>query len=61
MRKADYESIRGPFAFNVNGFPIQNYYKFSVVKAPDGTPRIQKEGLVFTNHKDAFYQECKLQ
>lgn len=58
LRKADYPSIRGPFAFNVNGFPIQNYYKFSVVKGADGAPQIKTEGLIFKDHKDAYGGEC---
>jgi len=59
LRKADYESIRGKFSFNVNGFPIQDYYKFSVVKGPSGAPAIKTEGVVFKQHKDAYYAECK--
>lgn len=59
MRKADYESIRGKFSFNVNGFPIQDYYKFSVVKGADGQPAIKTEGVVFRQHKDAYHGECK--
>lgn len=59
LRKADYESIRGRFSFNVNGFPIQDYYKFSVVKGPGGAPAIKTEGVVFKAHKDAYHGECK--
>jgi len=59
MRKADYESIRGKFSFNVNGFPIQDYYKFSVIKGAGGQPAIKTEGIVFRQHKDAYHGECK--
>lgn len=59
LRKADYESIRGKFSFNVNGFPIQDYYKFSVVKGPGGAPAIKTEGVVFRAHKDAYHGACK--
>ncbi len=59
LRKADYASIRGPFTFNVNGFPIQDYYKFSVVKGADGQPAIKTEGVIFKQRKDAYYAECK--
>ena len=59
LRKADYDSIRGKFTFNINGFPIQDYYKFSVVKGPDGAPRIKTEGVVFKQHKDAYSADCK--
>ena len=59
LRKADYESIHGKFSFNVNGFPIQDYYKFSVVKGPGGAPAIKTEGVVFKAHKDAYHGECR--
>jgi branched-chain amino acid transport system substrate-binding protein len=59
LRKADYESIRGRFAFNINGFPIQDYYKFAVVKGADGAPTIKTEGVVFRQHEDAYHAECK--
>ena len=26
MRKADYKSTRGPYTYNVNHFPIENFY-----------------------------------
>ena len=26
IRKAKFESVRGPFVYNVNGMPIQNIY-----------------------------------
>lgn len=61
LRKAGYESIRGKFSFNVNGFPIQDYYKFSVVKGPGGAPAIKTDGVVFKAHKDAYHKDCRMQ
>ena len=59
MRKADYSSIRGPYQFNVNHHPIQNFYLLRAEKVGnDIEMRIQK--TVFEKHKDSYYQECKM-
>jgi len=60
MRKADFASVRGKYSYNVNHFPIQNYYKQTVVAGPDGKPSIRTDGIVFANHKDAYYGKCKM-
>lgn len=60
MRKAEYDSIRGPFKWNVNQFPIQDFYLLRAEKGgPDGVEmKIQKK--VFDDHKDSYYQDCKM-
>jgi len=62
MRKADYPSIRGPFKFNNNHHPIQDFYVLKAVKdpkSPEGiTMNIEKK--VFDDHKDAYYKDCKM-
>jgi branched-chain amino acid transport system substrate-binding protein len=62
MRKANYNSIRGPFKFNNNHHPIQDFYLLKAVKdpkAPEGiTMQIEKK--VFDDHKDAYHQDCKM-
>jgi len=60
LRKADYDSIRGRYKFNVNHHPIQSFYLLKAEKGgPDGVEmRIQKK--VFDNHRDAYYQDCKM-
>jgi branched-chain amino acid transport system substrate-binding protein len=60
LRKADYDSIRGRYKFNVNHHPIQNFYLLKAVKGgPDGA-EMKIEKRVFENHKDSYYQECKM-
>jgi branched-chain amino acid transport system substrate-binding protein len=60
MRKADYDSIRGRYKFNVNHHPIQNFYLLKAVKGgPDGA-EMKIEKKIFDNHKDSYYQECKM-
>jgi branched-chain amino acid transport system substrate-binding protein len=60
MRKAEYDSIRGPFKWNVNQHPIQDFYLLRAEKGgPDGVEmKIQKK--VFDDHKDSYYQDCKM-
>ena len=60
LRKADYDSIRGRYKFNVNHHPIQDFYLLKAEKGgPDGVEmRIQKK--VFDDHRDAYYKECKM-
>ncbi len=61
MRKADFDSIRGKFTFNVNQHPIQDFYLLQAVKSSnaDGVEMkiLQK---AFEKHKDAYYQDCKM-
>jgi len=60
LRKADYDSVRGRYKFNVNHHPIQDFYLLRAVKGgPDGAEmRIEKK--VFDDHKDAYYEQCKM-
>jgi len=61
MRKANYDSIRGKYQFNVNQHPIQDFYLLQAVKAnnKDGVAMkiVQK---AFEKHKDAYYEQCKM-
>jgi branched-chain amino acid transport system substrate-binding protein len=58
MRKADYRSTRGPYTYNVNHFPIQNFYLLKAVQSAGGEYEMQIQKTVFENHKDAYYKEC---
>ena len=60
LRAANFKSVRGPFKYNTNHIPIQNFYKREVVAGTDGKPMIVNRGAVFTDHKDAYYQDCKM-
>ena len=60
MRKSDYRSTRGPYTYNVNHFPIENFYLLKTVQAPDGEFAMQIQKTVFENHKDAYYPKCPM-
>jgi len=59
LNKADFTSVRGNFSFGKNNHPVQDIYVREVIKDANGnyTNRIVKK--VFTNHTDAYAQECK--
>lgn len=59
MEKADFDSLRGKFAYNVNHIPIQNFYRREVRADADGNPEIVTTGVVKENHKDSYYKDCK--
>jgi branched-chain amino acid transport system substrate-binding protein len=58
MRKADYPSTRGKYTYNVNHFPIQNFYLLKAVQGASGELEMQIQKTVFENHKDAYSKDC---
>jgi branched-chain amino acid transport system substrate-binding protein len=60
MVKADFPSVRGKYSYNVNHFPIQNYYLLEAVRSPSGSVEMQIQKVVLENHKDAYYKECHM-
>jgi branched-chain amino acid transport system substrate-binding protein len=59
LLKADFKSPRGKFKFNTNQHPIQDIYVREVVK--DGDVLTNKIiGTAFTDHGDAYAQDCKM-
>jgi branched-chain amino acid transport system substrate-binding protein len=61
LRKADFVSVRGPFKFNHNHFPIQHFYICQVVKKSDGVLTHALQGIAFKDHADAYHAQCKMQ
>lgn len=60
MDKADFASVRGPFKYNVNHFPIENFYLFKIVKDAQGGYARKTEDVIFHDLKDAYYTECHM-
>ncbi len=53
LRKAEFASPRGTFKINVNGFPIQDFFKQEIVSGPGGTDIVTRGG-VLREPKDAY-------
>ena len=60
LRKANFASPRGPFGFNINQFPIQDWYIYEVVKGTDGKPLLVTRDKVYTQLKDPNAKDCKM-
>ncbi|AXK83586.1 ABC transporter substrate-binding protein [Pseudolabrys taiwanensis] len=60
LKKADFKSVRGPFKFNVNGYPIEDFYLTKVVKRPDGKFQTEIVEKVLTANADSYAKDCKL-
>jgi branched-chain amino acid transport system substrate-binding protein len=55
----EFKSVRGPFRFNNNNLPVQNYYAFEAVKE-GGKLSIAHVGTPLKNHVDAYHGQCPL-
>ena len=60
MRKADFPSVRGPFRYGNNHFPIQNFYLQEVVKTDDGSFGLKTVGLASKDHQDRYHEKCSM-
>lgn len=58
LKKADFISLRGDFKFNVNGYPIQNFYLTKVAKRADGKFQTEIVEKVFENYGDRYAKDC---
>ena len=60
LHNAKFESVRGPFAFNTNNFPIGNFYLLETVKRPDGKVEQVTRKTILTSAKDNYAGECRM-
>jgi branched-chain amino acid transport system substrate-binding protein len=60
LRNASFESVRGPFKFNNNHFPIQNYYLNQVAKDANGKLYNKLLGLALKDSQDVFHDQCPM-
>ncbi|MDH2236016.1 ABC transporter substrate-binding protein [Pigmentiphaga sp. GD03639] len=60
LKAADFQSVRGYFAFNTNQFPISPFYRVDVVKGADGKAALSSKGVIFERSHDSFAQECRM-
>ena len=61
MRAAKFDSVRGPFRFNTNQYPIQNYYVRTI--GSDGKGGLINKSFnepILRDHGDAYVQQCKM-
>jgi branched-chain amino acid transport system substrate-binding protein len=55
----EFKSVRGPFRFNNNNLPVQNYYAFEAVKQ-GANVSIKHVATPLKDHSDAYHAQCAL-
>ena len=60
LHAADFASPRGPFKFNRNGYPIQDFYLVKAAKRADGLYETEIAEKVFSAYADSAVDQCKL-
>jgi branched-chain amino acid transport system substrate-binding protein len=60
MRKANYASVRGPYKYGNNHFPIQNFYLQEAVKDDTGTLTLKTTALALKDHQDRYHGLCNM-
>jgi branched-chain amino acid transport system substrate-binding protein len=60
LEAAKFASVRGPFKFGPNHFPVQDYYLRLIRKDSEGRITNKTMGVIFKNHADAYVGECKM-
>ncbi|MBP7065118.1 ABC transporter substrate-binding protein [Ferrovibrio sp.] len=58
LKAAQFDSVRGPFKFGNNHFPIQNIYQQEVYKTADGGYDLRTISTVLTAHQDVHAAKC---
>jgi len=61
LKAARFDSVRGPFKFNTNQYPIQNYFVRTV--GSDGKGGLINKSFnepILKDHGDAYVGECKM-
>ena len=59
LKDADFQSVRGKFAFADNHHPIQDIYMREVVKEGDVVTN-KLVGVAATDHTDVYGADCKM-
>jgi branched-chain amino acid transport system substrate-binding protein len=60
MKKANYASVRGPYKYGNNQFPIQNFYLQDVVKDADGVLTLKTVATIVKDDQDRFHAQCPM-
>jgi branched-chain amino acid transport system substrate-binding protein len=60
MQRAHYASVRGPYKYGNNHFPIQNFYLQEAVKAGDDNFTLTMVSTALTSHQDRYHDRCPM-
>ncbi|WP_424813884.1 ABC transporter substrate-binding protein [Roseococcus sp. YIM B11640] len=57
---ADFQSVRGPFRFGVNQYPVQDFWQLQVARRPDGKFQTETVRKVLTSSIDPWVGDCRM-
>lgn len=57
---ADFASVRGPFKFGVNHYPVQDFWLLKVARRPDGKFQTETVRKVLEANVDPWAGECRM-
>jgi branched-chain amino acid transport system substrate-binding protein len=60
LRKADFSSVRGAFAFNSNHMPIMHNYVSVVEQRSDGSLYLKPLAVIAANSRDEYAAKCSM-
>jgi branched-chain amino acid transport system substrate-binding protein len=60
IRAADFRSVRGPFRFGVNHYPVQDFWLLKVARRPDGKFWTETDRKVLEANVDPWAAECRM-
>ena len=60
MRKANYPSVRGPYKYGNNHFPIQNFYLQEMARDADGNDTLKTVAVALKDHQDRYHDRCPM-
>jgi branched-chain amino acid transport system substrate-binding protein len=60
MRKANYASVRGPYKYGNNHFPIQDFYLQEVIRDDSGSFTLKTVATALKAHQDRYHARCSM-
>jgi branched-chain amino acid transport system substrate-binding protein len=60
MKRATFTSVRGPFKYGNNHFPIQNFYLQEPTKEADGSLRLKNVATIVEDSQDKYHGKCPM-
>lgn len=60
LRKADFKSVRGDFAFGPNQHPVQDWYLLEIKAGAEGNPVAVTKQKILDHYGDPYAAACKM-
>jgi branched-chain amino acid transport system substrate-binding protein len=60
LAAADFQSVRGPFRFGTNQYPVQDFWQLQVARRPDGKFQTETVRKVLEANVDPWAAECRM-